>query len=185
MIRLQNKTLYFLGLFLLPLTGFADSGLPNFFTPPPTDISVIILSSIFGTVGGVLHGNGSQLIGQVMGVFCNGIVIAIGAVFSYNIFKLVLHSAQEGEMMVGKGKQLGITILRSVIGVSIAVPSSATGYCMAQTIIMWLVVQGVGFADQGWNKVVDYLSQGGNLYQVTQSSSADLGAMQGMSGPIW
>lgn len=177
----KKSSYLLLSLLLLPLSGFADTtGITHFFTPPPSDLSLIIISSIFGTVGGVIHGGGGQLVGQIMGIFCSGIVIAVGAVFGYNLFKLVLHTAQEGEMMAGKGKQLGLVILRSVFGLSLAIPSAATGYCMAQTIVMWLVVQGIGFADQGWGKIVDYLSQGGNIYQISQSGPQDVQAMQAL-----
>ena len=49
------------------------------FNPSPGDISVVFLGNIFGSVGGVLAGSGSQIVGKMFGIF-NSAVLALGGI---------------------------------------------------------------------------------------------------------
>jgi defect in organelle trafficking protein DotA len=70
----------FLTLFLWPALGLSQddaSGGTIQLTVAPNDLSVRFLSNIFGVVDGVLHGSGSQIFGQMFGVF-NSAVLTLG-----------------------------------------------------------------------------------------------------------
>lgn len=166
-----KKVFCLLLLLLLPLSGFAAEGsMFSFFSPPSTDVSLMVLQAIFGTGTDSLNG---KLIRPVLLVLCSGMVIFMGAIFAWNITKFVLHTAQQGEMMVGKGKELGLVVLRSVFGMGMVLPiytGTYKGLCMAFIVVAWLITQGVGLADRGVESVVGYLTEGGTLYQLPQAN---------------
>jgi hypothetical protein len=178
-----TKIMYLLGLLLLPLTSMADSSIISFFTPPASDISLQVMQNIFGTGTDALNG---KLIRPLLMVFSSGIVIFMGGVFAWNLTKFVLHTAQEGEMMVGKGKQMGLVVLRSVFGISMVIPmytSAYKGLSLSFVVVAWLITQGIGLADRGVNAVVDYLAAGGTIYQIAQNAK-DTNSKQDMAKPM-
>ncbi|HVV69296.1 MAG TPA: DotA/TraY family protein [Gammaproteobacteria bacterium] len=169
------KNCFIVLLMLLPVAAFADISSLNlhFFTPPQGDYSVSLLERTFGAVGNVLHGRGNQIIGIVLGVFNAVWVIVIGLGILFVVWDTVITAAQSGEMMQSRGKKTVFTILRIVMGFALVVPSKATGYSMAQNGVVWVVVQGVGLADQITQKLHDYLQAGGQTFTSKPSTSAD------------
>lgn len=163
------QLLCLLGLLLLPLTGMAQIG--DFFVPPASDISLQVMQNIFGKGSDPLDG---KILRPLLMVFSSGIVIFMGAIFAFNLTKFVLHTAQEGEMMIGKGKQMGLVVLRSVFGLAMIIPSYAAGgyrgLSLSFIFVSWLITNGIGLADRGVNAVVDYLVSGGTILQMTQES---------------
>lgn len=155
-------------LLLLPLSALAQSttlGLPDFFSETQKgDLSVNFLTQIFGHVPGVLYGMNFQLVAKLAEIFNAGLVSVMGALFAYTTLKVTLHAAGEGEMMAGKGKTLGMAVIRSVAGLSLAIPAGS-GYSAIQIVVVWLAMQGIGFANMAWSGVVDYIYQGGVLYE--------------------
>lgn len=146
----------------------ADSSLS--FTPPPTDYSVIFLGNIFGIVDGVLHGTGSQVMGNLFGVF-NAAVLALGGiVVMYTLVVGTMNTAQEGQMLGQKWSSIWIPV-RATIGLAFLIPK-ASGYCLMQIFVMWVVVQGAGAADKVWNSVLDYLNRGGAIVKAQQSMNS-------------
>lgn len=142
-----------------PFSGFT-------FTPPPEDVSIRYLTSIFGVVDGVLHGGGSQLLGTMFGVF-NAVILSMGGVIlMYILIVSLLRTAHEGEVMGQKWSSMWIP-LRVIMGI-IAMLPKATGYSLIQIFIMWMVVQGVGAADSVWAGALNYFKRGGILIQRTQ-----------------
>ena len=145
-----------LGLFF-PFLVFADSSLS--LTPPSTDYSVVFLGNMFGVVDGVLHGNGSQLMGKMFGVF-NAAVLALGGiVVTYTLIVGTMNTSHEGQFLGQKWSSIWIPV-RSTIGLALLIPKTS-GYCLMQIFIMWLVVQGVGAADRVWDAALSYLNLGG------------------------
>lgn len=141
--------------------ALADSSLS--FTPPASDFSVVFLGNIFGIVDGVLHGTGSQIMGSMFGVF-NAAVLALGGiVIMYTLLVSTMNTAQEGQMLGQKWSSIWIPV-RSVMGLALLVPK-ASGYCLMQIFVMWVVVQGVGAADKIWGAALDYLNRGGVIVQ--------------------
>ncbi len=50
--------------------------------------------------------------------------------------------------------------IRSTLGLALLIPK-ASGYCLMQIFVMWVVVQGVGAADKIWEAALGYLNRGG------------------------
>jgi defect-in-organelle-trafficking protein DotA len=134
----------------------------NFFDAPATDKSIAYLSQLFGSVGGVLQGNSGQLLGELLGVLNYGIVLVASGMMVYTVILSVINTAQEGEFM-GRGMKSAWIVVRSVMGFGLLVPQ-ATGYSLAQIVVMWAVVQGVGLADKAWEAGLNYLADRGGVY---------------------
>lgn len=164
---MKIPTISFL-LMLFPMLASATSSLN--FTPPATDYSVIFLGNLFGVVDGVLHGTGSQIMGAMFGVF-NAAVLALGGiVVMYTLVVGTMNTAHEGQMLGQKWSSIWIPV-RSTIGLAFLIPK-ASGYCLMQIFIMWVVVQGVGAADKIWNAALDYLNRGGAIVQAQMSMNS-------------
>jgi defect in organelle trafficking protein DotA len=155
---------------LFTLLGFFIPGVslaanPLDFTPPPDDLSIIFLGNIFGVVDGVLSGAGSQILGQMFGIF-NAAVLAIGGIILlYVTIVSTLNTANEGEFLGKKWSSIWIPV-RAVIGVALLIPKQS-GYCLMQIFVMWIVVQGVGAADRVWSAALDYIDAGGVIVTET------------------
>lgn len=170
---------------LSPLSAFAssasetgDSTLGNFlhsFTPSTYsqyDLSMKYLGQIFGSVGGVLSGQNGQLIGRLFEVFNNGLMVVAGLFLGYTVFKAVVDTASEGEVL-GRGTKTAWIAFRTAMGIGCLIPSKASGYCLIQGFFMYVVIQGVGFADMIWQRVVNYLADEGGAVYVTNPISPD------------
>ena len=160
----MNKLLWWmllagLALIFSPLQVFAEASTTVGFTPPSTDYSMTYLENLFGSVDGVLYGTGSQMMGAIFKVF-NGAVLALGGiVITYTLLVGTMNTAQEGKMLGQKWSSIWVPI-RSTIGLALLLPK-ASGYCLMQIFVMWIIVQGVGAADKVWNAALDYLNAGG------------------------
>lgn len=158
----MRKFLFSSLLFLFPSLLLADS-----LTPPAGDLSISYLATIFGVVDGVLHGTGSEIIGTMFGAF-NATVLAMASVLlSYVLFISILNTSHEGEFLGKKWSSIWVP-LRTVTGIGLLLPK-ATGYSFVQIIVMWVVVQGVGAADQVWNVALNYLNRNGTIVEPVQS----------------
>lgn len=141
-------------------------------TPPMTDISVIFLANLFGIVDGVLSGTGSQIMGSMFGVF-NAAVLALGGIIiMYTVLVGTMNTAQDGQALGEKWSTIWIP-MRSTIGLALLMPK-ASGYCLMQIFVMWVIVQGVGAADLVWNAALGYLNRGGVIVQQQQSPIASI-----------
>lgn len=148
----------------------ADSSLS--FSPPPGDFSVVFLGNIFGIVDGVLHGTGSQIMGTMFGVF-NSAVLAIGGlIIMYTLIVSTMNTAQEGQMLGQKWSSIWVP-LRSTLGLALLIPK-ASGYCLMQIFVMWIVIQGVGAADKVWEAALSYLNRGGVIVQAQMNPVSQL-----------
>ena len=162
----MKKILTFFLWFLYPALALADSTTASFFTPPSTDYSVIFLGNIFGIVDGILHGS-SQMMGNMFLVFNSAVLALGGIVVTYTLIVGTLNTSHEGQFLGQKWSSIWIPV-RSTIGLALLIPK-ASGYCLMQIFIMWVVVQGVGAADKVWNSALDYLNLGG-VFVAAQSS---------------
>ncbi len=158
------KRWLFLGLLLLwPTLLLAQSASGYNFginlTPPDTDLSYIYLSNMFGVVDGVLYGTGSQLLGQMFGVFNSGILVLGGIVVLYTFFIGTLKTAHEGETLGKEWSSIWIP-LRIVSGIALLIPKKS-GYSFIQIFMMWVIVKGIGVADSLWDTALNYLYSGG------------------------
>lgn len=167
--------------FILPSLAFAEETFSEAvsFSPPPSDISVTFLENIFGVVDGVLHGTGSQIMGEMFSVF-NAAVLALGGiVIMYIILVSTMNTAHEGQMLGQKWSSIWVPV-RATMGLALLIPK-ASGYCMMQVFVMWVVVQGIGVADKVWGAALDYLNRGGVIIKANMSpdvsATADGGAV--------
>ncbi|MCX7119705.1 MAG: type IVB secretion system protein DotA [Legionellales bacterium] len=161
----MKKILTFLLCFLYPVLALSESS-SAFFTPPPTDYSVIFLGNIFGIVDGVLHGS-SQMMGNMFLVFNSAVLGLGGVVVTYTLIVGTMNTSHEGQFLGQKWSSIWIPV-RSTIGLALLIPKTS-GYCLMQIFIAWVVVQGIGAADKVWNSALDYLNLGG-VFVAAQSS---------------
>lgn len=146
----------FVLLFLLPSAAMA-----GVFTISPTDKSVEILGYIFGPhVGSVyLGGPANPALLRMFELF-NSVIISLGTIIvAYIGVVSTINTAQEGKTMGKKWNSIWIP-LRATLGMTLLIPTPASGYSLVQTSVMWLILQGVGAADQIWNGVLADLSSG-------------------------
>lgn len=161
---MSYRLLYMIMLLPALLPKFAIAGGDNSginFTPPETDISIVLLGYIFGLVDGVLYGGGSQIVGEMFGMF-NAAVIVLGSiVIMYSVILSIVNTSGEGQFLGKQWSSVWVP-LRSVAGIALLIPK-ASGYCTIQIFVMWVVVQGVGAADAIWGQALTYLQRGGVL----------------------
>lgn len=176
---------------LFPALALADNGALSF-APPPSDLSVIFLGNLFGVVDGVLHGTGSQIMGNMFGVFNSAVLALGGIIIMYTLLVSTMNTAHEGQMLGQKWSSIWIPI-RSTFGLALLIPK-ASGYCMMQIFVMWVIVQGIGAADKVWEAALSYLNRGGVIiqaqanpteaYQKNDQSEVATGAMTILSGQV-
>ncbi len=117
------------------------------FPVPAGDLSVQMLSKLFG---GLINGGSDPLLDLI--TTFNGCVLAIGGVLvAYTIFAGTIGTAHEGEMLGKKFSSVWIPI-RTAMGTALVIPIN--GYCGMQMLVMWLILQGVGLADNVWSSLV-------------------------------
>ena len=175
----MNKCLAVLFCIFFPLLAFADStnGSSMSLTPPASDYSVIFLGNLFGIVDGVLHGTGSQMMGTIFSIFNSAVLALGGIVIMYTLIVGTMNTAHEGEMLGHKWSSIWIPV-RSTAGLALLIPK-ASGYCLMQIFVMWVVVQGVGAADKVWGAALDYLNRGGVFVQANLNPESSDIATQG------
>ena len=131
------------------------------FTPLPGDESIILLGTIFGSnVGTIfLGGSPAPILTAIFNQF-NIVIVSIATiVISYIGVVSTINTAQEGQAMGKKWSSIWLP-MRSMIGMLLMVPTPGAGYSMIQVTVMWLIVQGVGAADQIWTSVLTLVGQG-------------------------
>ena len=147
------------------------------FVAPATDMSLYYLGILFGSVNDVLIGGSNAVVGQMFYVFNTGIITFTALLIFYTLTLSVVNTAQDGNAM---GQKVSTWIvLRIVTGMSLLVPSYS-GYSAIQVLVMWSVVQGVGFADTIWTQALDTIqAYGGSVvipvYQGLESSGSSGG----------
>ncbi len=159
---------------LFPLFTFAADGLS--FAPPASDYSVVFLGNLFGVVDGVLHGTGSQIMGTMFSVFNSAVLALGGMIIMYTLIVSTMNTAHEGQMLGQKWSSIWIPV-RSTVGLALLIPK-ASGYCMMQIFVMWIVVQGVGAADKIWEAALSYLNRGGVIIQAERTGDSQLKELQ-------
>ncbi|MGS1026798.1 DotA/TraY family protein [Burkholderia glumae] len=132
-------------IFMLMLSHTAFGA--NLFDPTSGDVSIKVLGAIFG---GLLDSGGTAdpLLNGIK-AFNAGVLLIGGILAAYTIFSATVNTAHEGEVM-GKSYSTAWLPIRYAIGTSIVLPIVGGGYCVMQAIVMWLVVQGIGLADNVW-----------------------------------
>lgn len=153
-ISFSKQLLFIFALFLSP-DVFA-----GVFEVLPTDKSMEYLGIIFGgSVGAItLGGDSNPMLSRMFESF-NGIIVTVGAIIlSYIGVAAAINTAREGEAM---GKKFSLWVpMRAILGMLLMIPSPGTGYSIVQMTVMWIVLNGIGAANQVWNVVLDQLASG-------------------------
>jgi len=160
------RTLAYIAFLLISPEIFA-----GVFDPIPTDKSVSLLGIIFGDqVGNIaLGGTANPVLASMMDTF-NFIIVVVGTVVvSYVTVLSTINTAQEGTAMGKKWSAVWIP-MRSVAGMALMVPSPGSGYSMIQVTVMWIVIQGIGAANQLWDIALQGLTSG---VSVSAGSTSD------------
>lgn len=167
----MNKFMLALSLIFFPILALAGSSSLSF-APPPGDLSMIFLGNLFGIVDGVLHGTGSQIMGAMFAVFNSAVLALGGIIITYTLLVSTMNTAHEGQMLGQKWSSIWIPV-RSTVGLALLIPK-ASGYCMMQIFVMWIVAQGIGAADKVWDAALNYLNRGGVIIQAQVNPAMDL-----------
>jgi conjugal transfer/type IV secretion protein DotA/TraY len=149
----------------------------NILAPSNNDQSIYFLRQIFGPMQGNILGGGldlgavqGSLLGRMMEVLNYGVMVIAGFLVSYIVITGVLNTAQDGEFM-GRNFKGGWIVMRVVFGSVLLLPNQLTGYSLAQWLVMWMAVQGIGLADTIWKRGLDYLDAGGSMYSQSETIS--------------
>jgi len=94
------------------------------------------------------HGHRGDSFGPIVAQF-NEAVLLLGAILlAYTLVAGTMQTAHDGEVLGKKWSSMWLP-LRTALGIAAIVPIK--GYCMAQVVVMWLTLQGVGIADAVWS----------------------------------
>lgn len=148
--------------------------IPSYFTPVPSDLSVWFLGNIFGSnliESSSMPISDIKLLSGVFGVFNQVALVVAMIIVTYTVIAGSLNTASEGKALGEKWNSVWMPV-RTSMGVAMLVPKGGSGYCMAQYLVMWLTLQGVGAADTVWNQMLNYFDQGGAIYSGTSGTSS-------------
>lgn len=118
----------------------------DFFTPVSGDLSLtMLLQPVFGSLFG---GSGDGPLGDAIKIF-NVCCLTIGGLLAaYTLVFGTMQTAHDGEMLGKKWSSMWVPI-RLILGTASIVPVGS--YCVAQMLVAWLAMQGVGMADAVWS----------------------------------
>lgn len=140
---------------LWPHTAWAADGL---FSVSDNDIAKKEFIDYIG--GTAIGGQGPSAFGAIIGIF-NGAVMTLGGIYlAYTFIFGTAQGAHDGQFLGKRWSSLWIPI-RMVTGVVLAAPSLAGGLCIAQWLILWLSLQGIGFANLVWTSYTANIASGG------------------------
>lgn len=113
------------------------------FEVPDTDQSKkIFIDSLFGP----LVGAGDSEFSSVIGMFNAAMLLLAGILVAYTLVAGTMSTAHDGEMLGKRWSSMWIPI-RTSVGAAMIFPLSS-GFCAIQYIVMWIAMQGIGFADK-------------------------------------
>lgn len=138
MIKFFTKIFSTLGLLMASSAAFAQQTFP---ISDNDQSKKIFLDSMFGP----LVGGGASEFSGVIGVFNSAMLILAGILVLYTLIAGTLSTAHEGEMLGRKWSSVYIPI-RTSVGAAMIFPLGQ-GFCAIQYIVMWIAMQGIGFAD--------------------------------------
>lgn len=114
------------------------------FTPEPGDVSVAMLHQIFGDAS---SNTLVPLVGGAMLILNVGAMVIGALLFLLMAGMGFVKTAEEGELL---GKWSSHFLPLRLIGAQAALVPTASGYSMAQILVMWVIGQGVGIANWIW-----------------------------------
>lgn len=133
-----------------------------------TDKSMQLLQQVFGSIvtnplGGSSSSSSSSTSGMIAQILTpiNTIILTLATLWAGYIFVSgLIATGAEGEFMGAKRSSIWFTI-RTAIGLSMAVPIA--GYSLAQLIMLWATVGGIGLANLTTSAATSVLTSGGSM----------------------
>lgn len=121
----------------------------DIFNPSNKDTDILmkyILKPLFG------YGENKDLFfAEPMTVFLSGCLVLVAILFIYNLLTDTANTANTGKMLAGKGQNLTWSVMRNVIGIALLIPIK--GIAVAQSIFIWIAVQGLMLANSVYEKM--------------------------------
>lgn len=152
----------------------------DIFEPGEKDLSLTLLYEILElSRGGESDEAGEGLFRSALRIL-NLATLAFGAaIFAYTALVGTLQSAHDGQLL---GKQWSTVWVpaRFLIGVTLLVPT-ASGLCMAQHGMLWMLGQGVGIASKTWETAVAARVGGNEVNYVTVRHATNLEVREAMT----
>jgi hypothetical protein len=147
--------------------SLAETSYGSLFYVDASDASLSVLGQMFGTVGTVLTGN-SIIIAKMFNYFNNGILLFTTVLLTYTMFTTVIDTANDGKALGNKFNYF--TVIRSGAGLASLIPL-VNGYCAVQVVIMWVIIQGIGFANYLWTQSVVMISTNGSFNSASMQNT--------------
>lgn len=152
------------GIFLLALLALTPElalAAPDLFGTSinPGDKSVSeLLKPLFGDLFGGTNQGGFAAAARVFNAAC----MTVGGVLAaYTIIFGTMATAHDGEMLGKKWSSAWVPI-RTALGIGLVAPLGS-GFCVAQMIMAWITLQGVGLADSLWTTYITAATSTQNL----------------------
>ena len=134
-----------------------------------SDVALEYLGQIFGSVSSGLMAYGVDgkaasptVTSLILKQFNQLMLVVAGVVFLYILVMGTLKTATTGKFL-GERWSGALIPLRTVFGIGMLLPT-ATGYCCAQVLILWVVAFGSNFGSSLWSEVLHHLSSGYSVY---------------------
>jgi len=150
---------------LVPVRVLAQDPMfaPEQLRPTENDVSVRLLHGILGSVIDQVRladslGTGDEgAFGGLFRTFNGFLLLVLGLLVFVKAVVALLDTAHEGQAL-GQDRSTVWTPLRLVIGVGLLLPL-VNGFALAQIIVLWLTLSGVGLANAVWDQAVDQFSR--------------------------
>lgn len=144
MFRLRRFAALLFG--LVPLLAQAQTTSSGLFTPSAGDQSVsLFLNPLFGSLAGGSGTGGTMA--ALLTNFNSAAMFLGGLIVAYVLVAGTMATAHDGEMLGRQWSSLW-TPIRTIVGTAFVMPVMPGGYCIAQAIVLWCALQGVGLADK-------------------------------------
>lgn len=141
---------------LWPHVAWADA-LPSLFAVSDSDVAK---KAFIDTIGGEAVGGKASMFGTLFFTFNSAVLILAGVYVAYTYIIGIAQGAHDGQFLGKRWSSMWIPI-RMLVGAVLAFPSLKGGLCIAQWLVLWLSIQGIGFANLLWNNFVQNIGQGG------------------------
>lgn len=138
----MKKILQMLSSALLFLAVSGQVAAQTFEVPNTDQSKKIFIDTLFGP----LVGSGDSEFSAVIGMFNAAMLLLAGVLVAYTLVAGTMSTAHDGEMLGKRWSSMWIPI-RTSVGAAMIFPLGS-GFCAIQYIVMWIAMQGIGFADK-------------------------------------
>ncbi len=162
----MRRLIIFICWFFVPTILFGDT--PYVFDVDQSDLSLSYLATLLGPINdktmSMVPMNSISVLNYYFITYAlNGAMLIAAFVMTKGVFV----GASDGDFLGENKSSLG-NLTKSGLAIASLIPQSVNGYCAIQKVFFWVLLNGVGLANQLWNEVVDNYKMGNTL--TTQAS---------------